>query len=108
MDQVADARESLAVYLKRIRAAFKELRVILFGSRARGDAREWSDYDLLLISPSFEGVRDHDRLVHAGQLMLGTGLDIDTICLTPEEFERRRHGISIVGEAAKEGIDLAS
>ena len=31
---------------------------ILFGSFARGDAHEWSDIDLLVIAPEFDGPRE--------------------------------------------------
>jgi len=37
---------------RRILAAGNPQRIMLFGSRARGDARPDSDYDLLVIEPS--------------------------------------------------------
>ncbi len=108
MGDITDARQSLAAFLKRVRSAYKDVRVILFGSRARGDAREWSDYDVLLISPSFRTMKFYDRLVDAGRHMWGTGLDIDMICLTPDEFEKRRNEVSIIGVAAREGVELTA
>lgn len=33
-------------------------RVVVFGSQAKGVAHEWSDIDLLVISPQFDGMKD--------------------------------------------------
>ena len=33
-------------------------RLVLFGSFARGDANEWSDIDLVVIAPEFDGPRE--------------------------------------------------
>ena len=38
-------------------------RAILYGSHARGEANKWSDIDLIVISPEFEGGPDR-RLIH--------------------------------------------
>ena len=40
--------------VRRIVSRFQPQRIILFGSRARGDATKDSDYDLLIVSPSNE------------------------------------------------------
>ena len=49
-DWAADA--TLAEIIRRILAAGEPQKIVLFGSRARGDARADSDYDLLLVEPS--------------------------------------------------------
>ena len=49
-DWAADA--TLAEIMRRILAAGEPQKIVLFGSRARGDARDDSDYDLLLVEPS--------------------------------------------------------
>ena len=48
--QVTD--ELLSEMVRRIRAAGNPLKIVLFGSRARGDARPDSDIDLLVIEES--------------------------------------------------------
>ena len=49
-DWAADA--TLAQIIRRILAAGEPQKIVLFGSRAWGDARADSDYDLLLVEPS--------------------------------------------------------
>lgn len=73
-----------------------------FGSRAVGKARRDSDVDLLLVSPVFQGQR---RLQRAPPLYLKWNLDypVDFICLTPEEFSKKKNEIGIVREAIKSG-----
>jgi predicted nucleotidyltransferase len=55
--------------------------VVLYGSRARGDYSAWSDTDLIVCSPAFEGVRYLDRvdLLHVEEF--NGALEI--ICYTP-------------------------
>jgi len=82
--------------------------MILFGSRARGDAHPDSDYDLILVSKDFEGVRFRERPlpcyeewdVHA----LETGADF--LCYTPDEYTEKLRGINVVSIAAQEGVEL--
>jgi predicted nucleotidyltransferase len=35
-------------------------RVVVFGSQAKGEAHEWSDIDLLVISPQFDDMKDRN------------------------------------------------
>lgn len=37
-------------------------RVVVFGSQAKGEAHEWSDIDLLVISPQFDGMKDRSAV----------------------------------------------
>ena len=88
--------------LKRDFAAEK---VILFGSRARGDWLKESDYDFVVVSPSFEGVPFVERPVPLYRYW-HQWPGVELLCYTPEEFERKRRQITIVREAVREGIDL--
>jgi predicted nucleotidyltransferase len=73
-------------------------RVILFGSRARGDARKDSDYDLLIVAdtdrPTYE-VR-----VDARVAMMDIPVSMDLIVLTPGEFEEELSWTSSVASTA--------
>lgn len=55
--------------------------VVVIGSYARGDFGEWSDVDVLVISPHFRSVRPHQRI-----LMLEPPPSFEPIPLTPEEW----------------------
>jgi predicted nucleotidyltransferase len=37
-------------------------RAVVFGSRVRGQANDWSDIDLLVISPQFDGMKDRNAV----------------------------------------------
>lgn len=37
-------------------------RAVVFGSQAKGEAREWSDIDLLVISPQFDDMKDRSAI----------------------------------------------
>lgn len=77
----------------------------LFGSRATGKFRDDSDVDLLVVSPAFRRKR---RLRRAPPLYLKWDLKypVDFVCLTPEEFQKKKKEIGIVQEALKRGIRI--
>jgi predicted nucleotidyltransferase len=81
------------------------LKVILFGSRARGDACPDSDYDLMVV------VRNGSNRRHVRQRLFvalnGNELDYDLLVSTPEDFERYGYHPSLVYKyILKEGVDL--
>ncbi len=92
-------------FLARLRRDLEPERVILFGSRARGDNRADSDYDLLIVSARFRGLPWIERAPLVIRLW-DLPLDVEPICLTPEEYRRRRRELSIIGEAVREGVVL--
>ncbi len=79
--------------------------LFLFGSRANGQPDDWSDYDFIVVSPDFEGVR---FLARANKLddFREPGTAYDFLCYTPDEFEEMVNGITIVREAVETGIRL--
>jgi len=74
--------------VRRIVRQFRPERVILFGSRARGDARPDSDVDLLVVMP-VEGPK-HRKQVEIRVALHGIRVPKDIIVTTPEDFEWRR------------------
>ena len=84
--------------------------VILFGSRARGDYREDSDIDLLLIHPLWQDddVREKTRVAWAvAESFYGISIPVDVVSFTPGEFHHLRHSInSVAAIAAEEGITM--
>jgi len=61
-------------------------KIILFGSQARGDAKEDSDIDLLVISPDFAGMPLQRRLEILGTAIARVRKPIDPLACTPEEL----------------------
>jgi len=85
-----------------IRDAIRPDKVILFGSRARGEARPDSDFDLLIIAPS--ALSRWQRTPPLYRLLAGLGVPKDIVWWTPEEVEEWRGVKShFVNTALREG-----
>ncbi len=95
----------LKEFKKNVNAEIEIDKMILFGSRAKGKARKTSDVDILLISRDFKGKKYFKRSPVFYRMWNYT-YDVDIICLTPEEFEKKKEQISIIQEAARDGIEI--
>ncbi len=97
--------EALRNLVRQIVEAVHPLKVILFGSRARGDAKPDSDYDIMVIMPD-----GSHRLHTCGELhrkVLVMELDYDFLVSTREDFERFGYHPSLVYKyILQEGVDL--
>jgi len=94
---------TLEEIVRRIVEGWHPDRIILFGSRARQDARPESDYDLLVIMP-YEG-SPHRIVGKMYRAMIGTMAAKDILLTSPDKFEWRQHVVgTIEHDAAKEGI----
>jgi len=90
---------------RRIVAVAQPERIILFGSRARGDHRPDSDIDLLVVMKRIE-----DR----GKMMVGirnaigeVGYGVDVVVYNPQEVrERADWDSSVISWALREGKQL--
>lgn len=108
MDRTADPLVSrfAGEHLPRLRALYDPSLVLVFGSRARGEALADSDLDLIVVSERFRGVPFLDRIVRVlNDLEISFALEL--LCYTPEKFERKRHELGLVSRAAEEGFALA-
>jgi predicted nucleotidyltransferase len=79
--------------------------LILFGSRARGNAREDSDFDIILVSEDFNGQKSYKRPVDF-YIDWNEDYNTDIICLTPKELSVKRKQIGIIKNAMKEGVEI--
>ncbi len=97
-----DVEAKLGEMVRRIVGEFHPQKIILFGSRARGDAAPDSDADLLVVMHVRGSRRRQAARMDAA--LAGIGLPKDIIIVTPSEFERLRHVVGgIVYPAVREG-----
>ena len=87
---------------KRVVEALEPRRLILFGSRARGDARPDSDFDLLVVwkdeSPPAE------RALAVRRVLRGLRASFDIAVVTPTEYSQlAARKANVVALAAREG-----
>ncbi len=78
-------------------------KLILFGSRARNDAKIDSDFDLIIVSKTFEGQKSFKRPIEF-YVDWDSDYNTDIICLTPKELEIKKKQMGIIKTALKEGI----
>ena len=99
---------TLRKLVEAIRCWDPEAKIILFGSRARGDYIRESDYDLIIVSSRFAGVPFIRRAAILAKEVFKRDVKgrFEFLCYTPEEFERKRRELGIVSSAVVEGIEL--
>ncbi len=83
----------------------RPVRVMLFGSRARGDHHEESDYDLIVVTDEAmsRAVAEHEirERIH------GHGYPVDVILFSPAEYERKRTDVGTLAYASEaDGVAL--
>src|SRR5829696_5401467 len=78
----------LSVMTERTVERFHPHRLILFGSRARGEDHPESDFDLLIVAPSTEP--RWQRTVPVYRALAGIGVPKDILWWTPEEIAEWR------------------
>ncbi len=100
--------KTIIPFLRKVENKYSPEKVILFGSRARGDFTKDSDYDIIVVSKDFQKIDFYERAVALYHLKRGTPAAMDIICLTPEEFEHKKTQIGTIQEAVREGIIISS
>ncbi len=77
-------------------------KIILFGSKAKGDDWVRSDYDFIIVSSKFKGMHWLTRISKIISLW-DPQEDIDILPYTPHEFEDKKENSSVVRSALKNG-----
>ena len=96
------ATDYIPIIIERIVAHFHPLRIILFGSQARGDAGPHSDVDLLVV---FEEVADkREMAIEIRRALRTVSVGKDIIVTTPDEIARRGDLVgTVLRPALREG-----
>ncbi len=101
--------ESVKRYLDAVRqSGIHATRAILYGSRARGTAREDSDIDLVIIAPEFDGPVDRAMVERLWQLRAHTDARIEPIPCGQAEWAAPVTARVIIEVAHREGIEIAA
>ena len=94
----------LRTLLDRIEESYHPEQIWLFGSRARGDARPTSDWDVFVVVPDGTDERAFDPRV-AWRLQRGSGVYADVIpCRTSEFLDDRATVNTLAYIVANEGV----
>ena len=101
-ETTAQVVRGLKILKRRLAQEIRVDRMILFGSRARGDWLLNSDADVMIISPDFGNLRFVYRSAEVLRHWRGQ-VDLKVFCYTPTEVAERRREIGIIAQALKEG-----
>ncbi len=94
---------TVRTYLRAVRQKFPIKKAYLFGSYAKGTAREESDIDLAIISSAFVGNHFQDD-VQLGLVKLDIDLRIEPVGFRPEDFTEEN---MLAEEILRTGIEIS-
>jgi uncharacterized protein len=81
------------------------LKILLFGSAARGDFSPVSDIDIMIVIP--EGIDGFQVAWSIYPKLTNLGVGVDLVIVTSSDLEKKRHDKSLVFHSAlSEGIEL--
>ncbi len=89
-----EADRAVNSLVRQIVEAVQPLRILLFGSAARGELGESSDLDLLVVMP--EGVHRRKTAQKLYRRIRGVGIAFDILVATPADLDRHRDNIGLI------------
>lgn len=105
-EAAAHVKTIVAHYVRALmRQNVRPVRVVLFGSHARGNAAAWSDIDVSIISADLAGKGILDRQRILGRANQDLQAPIDVVGYTPEEWADAEAG-TLLGEIRRTGVPL--
>ncbi len=102
----SDVREKIGTYIAAVRALGVPVRrAILFGSWARGEAGEWSDIDLVVVSPVFDAPHARREVGLLWDALAATGGYIEPVPCGERRWEED-DGSPVIEIARREGVEV--
>lgn len=92
-------------YLNRLGERIEVAECYIFGSTARGDRLKSSDVDILIVSPSVEGLRPDERIRLAYEVW-GNELPADIFILSPSEFQYLKEKSVVLRDATRYWVKI--
>ena len=97
--------EAIEQLVRHIIELVHPLRIILFGSAARGEMESDSDIDVLVVMP--EGVHRRRTAQLLYRQIRGLGVPFDILVATPDDLERHKDNIGLIYQSIlREGRDV--
>ncbi len=96
---------ALAEFVRRVREAYPDAEVYLFGSYARGTWLEDSDVDVVVVSRGFRGLEFHERGALLRRLA-DPSIPFTILAYTPEELEEAKRRSVAIQDAAEYWVKL--
>jgi predicted nucleotidyltransferase len=82
----SEVEQALRDFVAALRRQVRIERVLLYGSYVNGKPHEWSDFDIAIVSPDFEGVPLWRRQEVIASLSVGTDPRITPIAFSSSEY----------------------
>lgn len=99
------SQEQLDDLIARVIAAVHPLRILLFGSTARGEAGRYSDLDLLVVVPDGSHRRKTAQAIY--RHLFGFVIPVDVVVATPADLEKYKDSPGLIyRQALREGREL--
>ncbi|MCP4702734.1 MAG: nucleotidyltransferase domain-containing protein [Gammaproteobacteria bacterium] len=91
---MSDCSEMVEYLVKRIVEEIRPLRILIFGSAARGETGANSDIDLLVVMP--EGIHRRRTAQLLYRKIRGVGVPFDILVATPADLEKHKNNIGLI------------
>jgi predicted nucleotidyltransferase len=98
----------LAALRRRLQELYGDrlVKLLLYGSQARGDAAPWSDVDLLVVLKG--RVRPSEEITRTGEIVCSVCLEYDAVihCVFMDEERFRRSSSPLLRNVSREAIEV--
>jgi len=104
MDQKT-IQKAVTAFVRRIPKKYTPEKIVLFGSRVRGDAKKTSDIDVIVVSKAFASISEDNRLSILYKASTFLMPEIHPWAVTPEEYASLDPQTTL-GAAKKYGVSI--